>query len=49
MKNRPVSPEDILATMYHLKGVDPHTTIPDRLNRPVVLVPNGKPIEELIG
>lgn len=49
VKNRPVSPEDILATMYHLKGIDPETTIPDRLNRPVRLVPHGKPIGELLG
>ncbi|GAB4151977.1 MAG: DUF1501 domain-containing protein [Planctomycetaceae bacterium] len=49
VKNRPVSPEDILATVYHLKGINPHTTIPDRLNRPVPLVPNGKVIRELTG
>jgi Protein of unknown function (DUF1501) len=48
VKSRPVSPEDILATMYHLKGIDPETTIPDRLNRPVRLVPHGKPIGELL-
>jgi len=48
VKSRPVSPEDILATMYHLKGVDPETTIPDRLNRPVRLVEHGKPIAELL-
>lgn len=48
VKNRPVSPEDVLATMYHLKGIDPEMTIPDRLNRPVRLVPHGRPIAELI-
>lgn len=48
VKSRPVSPEDILATMYHLKGIDPATTIPDRLNRPVRLVEHGKPIGELL-
>lgn len=48
VKNRPVSPEDILATMYHLKGIDHRTIIPDRLKRPVNLVPNGEPISELL-
>lgn len=48
VKDRPVSPEDILATMYHLKGIDPATTIPDRLNRPVRLVDTGKPVAELL-
>jgi hypothetical protein len=48
VKNRPVSPEDILATMYHLKGIDHRAIIPDRLHRPVSLVPNGEPISELL-
>ncbi|MBI3865741.1 MAG: DUF1501 domain-containing protein [Planctomycetia bacterium] len=48
VKDRPVSPEDILATMYHLKGIDPDTTIPDRLKRPVRLVENGTVIDELL-
>lgn len=48
VKNRPVSPEDILATMYHLKGIDPETVIPDRLRRPVRLVPHGEVIRELL-
>ncbi|MEO2014591.1 MAG: DUF1501 domain-containing protein [Fuerstiella sp.] len=48
VKNRPVSPEDILATMYHLKGIHPETTIPDRGNRPTRLVDNGTVVEELL-
>ena len=48
VKSRPVSPEDILATMYHLKGIDPETTIPDRLKRPVRLVENGTRVNELL-
>lgn len=48
VKSRPVSPEDILATMYHLKGIDPETAIPDRLKRPVRLVANGEPVTELL-
>lgn len=31
---RPISPKDILCTIYHLLGVDPHRMIPDRLGRP---------------
>lgn len=48
VKDRPTSPEDILATMYHLQGVDPETTIPDRLGRPVRLVETGRVIDELL-
>lgn len=30
----PVSPEQVAATIYHLLGLDPHTEIRDRLDRP---------------
>ena len=36
----PVSPKDLLATMYHLLGIDPHTFIPDRTGRPIPLLPS---------
>jgi len=38
----PVSPKDMLATAYHLLGIHPETEIPDRLGRPLPLVPDGK-------
>lgn len=44
----PVNPMDVLATMYHLVGVDAHTTIPDRQGRPVPLVANGRILTELL-
>jgi hypothetical protein len=40
VKDRPVSPKDLLATMYHLLGVEPHTRLSDRTNRPIGLVPD---------
>lgn len=45
---RPVSPGDIIATLYHLLGVSPHTNIYDVLGRPHPLVPTGRVMEELI-
>ncbi len=39
--DHPVSPKDILATVYHLLGIDPESTIIDRTQRPVALVPNA--------
>ena len=42
--DRPVSPKDLLATMYHLLGIPPHTTLPDRNARPVPLVPHGSSV-----
>src|SRR5207302_9376842 len=38
VQDRPVSPKDILATLYHLLGIDHHTTILDRSGRPASLV-----------
>lgn len=38
----PVSPKDVLATIYHLLGVDPQTHLHDREGRPVPLAPGGQ-------
>jgi uncharacterized protein (DUF1501 family) len=45
---RPVSPKDVLATMYHNLGVDPESMIRDRLGRPLPIVPDGHVIRELL-
>jgi hypothetical protein len=39
---RRVSPKDILATIYHLLGIDPAETIHDRQGRPMPIVPNAE-------
>jgi hypothetical protein len=41
-EERPVSPKDVLATIYHLLGIDPHTMILDRQQRPLPLVEEGE-------
>jgi hypothetical protein len=45
--DRPISPKDLLATMYHLLGIDHHQTIPDRAGRPLSLV-EGDVIHEAL-
>jgi hypothetical protein len=45
---RPVSPKDILATLYHVLGIDHEKTLLDRTNRPVPLVADGKVIPEVL-
>jgi hypothetical protein len=47
-KDQPVSPKDLLTTIYHLLGVDPATHIHDREGRPVALVPQGKLLPALL-
>jgi hypothetical protein len=45
---RPVSPKDILATLYHLLGIEPHTLLTDRTGRPVPLLQEGTVVPEVL-
>ncbi|WP_169974444.1 DUF1501 domain-containing protein [Tautonia rosea] len=48
--DRPVSPQDVCATIYHHLGIDSrHVVFEDRTRRPVPLIETGEPIQELIG
>ena len=44
LKDNPVSPEDLLATIYHALGIDPEAEIRDREGRPHRIVEGGKPV-----
>jgi hypothetical protein len=45
---RPVSPKDVLATAYHLLGIDPHTLLIDRTGRPHPLVTGAQVVREML-
>jgi len=45
----PVSPKDILCTMYHLMGIDSQQMIVDRLGRPLPLVAGGEVLVRALG
>ncbi len=45
--DRPISPKDLLATIYHLLGIDHHRTLTDNLGRPLPLV-EGEVIREAL-
>lgn len=47
VESAPVSPKDILATAFHLLGVDPHTMMYDALKRPLPIAGTGVVREEL--
>lgn len=47
VRERPVGPGDVLATVYRALGIDPGGSLPDHQGRPVRLVDEGGPIEEL--
>ncbi|MFN8707088.1 MAG: DUF1501 domain-containing protein, partial [Planctomyces sp.] len=45
--NRPITPNDFLATLYHGMGVPLDTQFRDFSGRPIPIVPDGIPIREL--
>ena len=47
--SKPVSPEDLAATIYHALGIDSEARIYDAQRRPVPIVDGGRPILELFG
>jgi hypothetical protein len=48
VKDRPVSPADVCATIYQCLGIDPDMTVPDRSGRPVAISQGGEPIREIL-
>ena len=44
----PVSPQDLLATIYRSLGINPHQEFHDFSGRPIPILPFGKPIRDLI-
>ncbi|MGV3723615.1 MAG: DUF1501 domain-containing protein, partial [Actinomycetota bacterium] len=47
-EERPVSPKDVLCTIYHLLGIDPHSTILDPQQRPLPLVEDGEVMWDML-
>ncbi|MBL8798418.1 MAG: DUF1501 domain-containing protein [Planctomycetia bacterium] len=41
-------PQNVLATLYHVLGIDPHATLPDLTGRPMYLLDDPEPIRELV-
>jgi hypothetical protein len=42
MAEAPISPKDVLATSYHLLGIDLATSLRDRLGRPLPIAGEGQ-------
>lgn len=45
----PLTPAEIIATIYQCMGIDPRTELYDRLQRPLAVVPWGDPVPALLG
>jgi hypothetical protein len=48
VKDRPVRPADICATIYQCLGIDPETPVYDRAGRPVPVAHGGEPLREVL-
>ena len=44
----PVSPANLVATIYHLLGIDPHMTVLDRSGRPNPIAHGGDPVRGVL-
>jgi hypothetical protein len=48
-KDQPIHYQDVLATVYHNLGINPHAAVVDVTGRPAPILPStAKPIENLI-
>jgi hypothetical protein len=47
-KTRVYGPQNVLATLYHVLGIDPESTIRDSAGRPMYLLDDRQPIRELL-
>jgi len=45
---RPITPGDIHATVYHVLGVDPNVSFVNTFGRPITALDHGVPIQELL-
>lgn len=43
----PLTPQDMMATIYRHLGIDTQQMIKDFTGRPLVILPDGKPIAQL--
>lgn len=49
VRETPISPKDILATSFHLLGIDAHTIVTDAQGRPFPIAGSGEVRPELLG
>jgi hypothetical protein len=42
------TPQNVLATIYHVLGIDPATTLPDHQGRPTYLLDDREKVAELV-
>jgi hypothetical protein len=48
-RDRPIRPQDLIATLYHQLRIDPETSFTNRAGRPISIGSDGEVIRELLG
>lgn len=47
-KTTPITPQDLMATVFHVLGIDRRIQFTNQSGRPTYMIETGKPIEELV-
>ena len=47
-KTAPIGPQDLMATIFHVLGLDGRAQFVNQAGRPVYMIEKGRPIEELV-
>jgi hypothetical protein len=47
-KSAPIRPQDLMATVFQVLGIDPHVQFINQAGRPVYMIEDGKPISALV-
>lgn len=47
-KTTPITPQDLMATIFHTLGLDPRVQFSNQAGRPTYMIETGRPIEELV-
>jgi hypothetical protein len=45
---RALTPDNVLATIFHVMGIDPTQSFPDHSGRPIPILPDNEPIREIL-
>jgi uncharacterized protein (DUF1501 family) len=47
-KTKPIRPQDLMATIFHVLGIDPRVQFVNQAGRPVYMIEDGQPIADLV-
>jgi hypothetical protein len=47
-RSKPIRPQDLMATVFHVLGIEPHTQFVNPAGRPVYMLEDGQPISALV-